>query len=101
MLISRRRFLHKMGLAATLAAPTIIPSSAFGRSMTAPSDRICLGHIGVGGRGSDLLRSLLQVDGQHSVAVCDLFSDRRVERALKVDQFYGDKFNMAYRSCAQ
>ena len=65
---TRRQFVKKLSGAAatTIIAPAIIPASAFGRSTTAPSDRITLGHIGVGGRGSDLLRSFLQVDNQQS-----------------------------------
>ncbi len=98
---SRRVFLKTCG-AAVCAAPTIIPASAFGRTGTPPSDRVTLGHIGVGGRGSDLLNSFLQVDGQQSIAVCDPFTHKRQERAAQIDAFYADKFGRpANKNCAQ
>ena len=85
---SRRRFLYKMSKAAAIiGCPAIIPSSAFGRSTTPPSERVTLGHIGVGGRGGDLLNSFLQVDGQQSIAVCDPFTYKRDERAKQIEYF--------------
>lgn len=100
---TRRQFVKKLTGAATTAivAPTIIPASAFGRSTTAPSDRITLGHIGVGGRGSDLLRSFLQVDGQQSLAVCDPFTYKRAEGAAEIETFYAEKWQRSnYNACA-
>jgi hypothetical protein len=98
---SRRQFLKKMAGIAAISAPVIIPSSAFGRSLTPPSERIALGHIGVGGRGSGVMRSFLQVDGQQSVAVCDPFQEKREQRAADIDTFYADKFSAAnYKACA-
>jgi predicted dehydrogenase len=47
---------------------------------TAPSKKIQLGHIGVGGQGTNLLRNFLAVDSAASVAICDPFRERR-ERA--------------------
>ena len=101
-LCTRRGFLKRSSVAVlAITAPTIIPASAFGRTSTPPSERITLGHIGVGGRGSDLLRGFLQVDGQQSIAVCDPFTDKRKQRAAEIDQFYADKLNKAsYKACA-
>ncbi len=51
----RRRFLKKSLVAAGAVsiAPTIIPSSAIGRNgAVPPSDRIVVGGIGIGGRGT-------------------------------------------------
>lgn len=55
---TRRKFLA--GAASTTLGLTYIPSSVFARP--APSDRLNLGHIGIGGRGRRFLRPLAQVD---------------------------------------
>jgi len=81
--------------AAAIGIPTIIPASALGRITTPPSDRITLGHIGVGGRGGDLLNEFLQVEKSQSVAVCDCFGDRRQARAQQINAHYADKFGLA------
>ena len=52
---SRRQFLRQssVALGAALAAPALIPASALGRNgATAPSERINMGFIGLGGQGS-------------------------------------------------
>ena len=56
--VSRRNFLQVA--ASAVAAPYVITSTALGNADTPPaSDRVTLGHIGVGGRGMDLLRGFL------------------------------------------
>jgi len=71
---TRRRFLTSS--TAALAAPLVMPTSRlFGE--TAPSNTIRLGHIGVGGQGSTLLRNLLGVKGAMSAAIADPFRSRR------------------------
>ena len=57
-LVSRRDVLK--GLAAgTLASPLVITSKALGDAVTPPaSERIAIGHIGVGDRGRDLFREI-------------------------------------------
>ena len=65
---NRREFI-RTGVAAAFAIPAIVPSSAFGRGrVPAPSDRVTLGHIGVGGQGTGLLRGFLQLEDCRSVA---------------------------------
>jgi len=87
--INRREFI-RTGAAAALAIPAIVPSSAFGRGrVPAPSDRVTLGHIGVGGQGTGLLRGFLQLEDCRSVAVCDPFRGRREAAAQEVDAHYG------------
>ncbi len=66
---SRRSFL-KATAAATIAAPTIVPSTVFGA--TAPSNRITLGCVGVGNKGIDILRKFIQFKDCQIVAVCDV-----------------------------
>lgn len=80
--ITRRDFL-KGASAAVIGAPYIIPSSALGlKGTTAPSNRVTLGCIGVGGRGQYDMRQLMKYGGQ-IVAVCDVKSDVR-ERARRL-----------------
>jgi len=52
--LTRRRFLTRGAMAASaLALPYYIPASALGRDgAVAPSNRIVMGGIGLGGRGS-------------------------------------------------
>jgi predicted dehydrogenase len=74
--VSRRNFLKYASAAA--AAPYVITSTALGNADTPPaSDRITLGHIGVGGRGTDLLRGFLQCKDCQSVAAADAYASRR------------------------
>ncbi|MCD6303738.1 MAG: Gfo/Idh/MocA family oxidoreductase [Planctomycetes bacterium] len=92
-----RRGLLKATAAAGLGAafPAIVPSSVFGA--TAPSNRVTLGHIGVGGRGSALLRGFLALRESRSVAVADPFTNRREGAAARIDEHYGGKGCKAYR----
>jgi hypothetical protein len=73
--LHRRQFLSTTLSAAGAAvmAPTIIPSSALGRDgAAAPSERIVMGGIGIGRRGTyDLSCFLPQPDVQF-VAICDI-----------------------------
>ena len=79
--LNRRSFLRRT--AAGAIAPMIVPSSVLGNATTpAPSNRVAIGHIGVGGQGTGLLRNFLNVAGAQSVAICDCFASRR-ERAQK------------------
>jgi len=66
--ISRGDFL-KAG-AAGLAGLTVIPNTAMGKALghTAPSDKLNIAGIGVGGRGSGVLHEL---ESQNIVALCD------------------------------
>jgi hypothetical protein len=71
-----RRTLLKATAAA--AAPYVITSTALGNADTPPaSERITLGHIGVGGEGGLLLRFFQRCKGLQSVAVVDAYKDRR------------------------
>lgn len=64
--------------AAAIAAPYVITSTALGDADTPPaSDRVTLGHIGVGNRGRGLLRGFMRCKGVQSVAVSDAYKSRR------------------------
>lgn len=95
---SRRIFLKSS--AAVIAAPFIVPSSVFGRNSIPPSDRVTLGHIGVGGRGGSLLNSHLQLNDSMSVAICDTFESTRQQRVKEVNDFYAAQFKQpGYEGC--
>ncbi|MCD6392531.1 MAG: Gfo/Idh/MocA family oxidoreductase [Planctomycetes bacterium] len=87
--VTRRAFLR--GTAAFAAAPYIVPASVFGRDgKVPPSERIILGGIGIGNRGSHDLRWMLPEADVQFVAACDPNKSRR-ERVKKiVDTHYGN-----------
>lgn len=73
---TRRDFLKKSSILA--AAPYVITSKALGDARTpAASERITVGHIGVGGQGKDLFAAMRAVLQSQSVAVADCYKDRR------------------------
>src|SRR5450756_602513 len=103
MTLSRRKFLTRGAMAAsTVALPFIIPASALGRGGTvAPSERILLGGIGLGGRGSyDLGWMLSEADVQW-VAVCDALKSRREAAKRIVDGKYGNQDCAVYGDMRQ
>jgi len=87
--MTRREFVKRTAL--FLAAPAVIPASAFGRSGTAPSNRLGIAVIGVGGMGGGHLDGLLWRDDVKVLAVCDVDSKRRAEAADKVTKRYADE----------
>jgi hypothetical protein len=87
----RRGFLKGAAAAgACLSIPTFVPASALGRNgFTAPSERILVGGIGIGSRGTyDMQCFLEQSDVQFS-AVCDIKESRRQAVKKIVDEKYG------------
>jgi predicted dehydrogenase len=88
--ISRRGFLQKT--AALAAAPYFVPATALGRGgKVAPSERILLGGIGIGGRGSYVLRWMMQEKDVQFIADCDANKQRRERVKQMVDAKYGNK----------
>lgn len=78
---TRREFI-KSGIVAgaALSMPVIIPSTVLGANT--PSNRVNIGHIGVGNRGRGLLRGSLSKKNAQVVGISDCFSSRR-EAAIK------------------
>ena len=71
-----RRNLLKAGLAAA-AAPYVIASTALGADGAKPaSERIAIGFIGLGGRGSGILQHFIQQGVSEPIAVCDAWKNR-------------------------
>jgi predicted dehydrogenase len=80
--MTRRGFLA--GSASSLAFPYVITTSALGGgSKVAASERVTLGHIGVGNQGSFLFKQFQKAKGTQSVAVADAYKDRREKRAVE------------------
>jgi len=113
--LSRRTFIKKAGIAAaTVAAPTVVPSTVFGAK--APSNRITMGFIGVGGMGTNDMRNFMGQPDVQILAVCDpvkatnqyghwythgwngSYFGREAARMI-VDDYYSSKSAGSYKSC--
>ena len=70
----RRGFLKSAAIA---GAPAILPAQT-------PSDTLRVAFVGVGNRGSALLKQMLRVAGVRVVAVCDILPDRAAAAAKAV-----------------
>lgn len=85
--LSRRRFLGTAVLG--LGAPFVVPASALGlNGTTAPSNRITLGCIGVGGMGMGNMNSFLRFDDVQVIAVCDVDQAHLNAAQNRVTQHY-------------
>jgi len=103
MTLTRRRFLAQGALAAgALALPYYVPASALGRGgAVAPSERIVMGGIGMGGRGSYDLGYLLTQPDVQWVAVCDVLKAKREAAKNVVDKKYGNQDCAVYGDLRQ
>jgi predicted dehydrogenase len=91
--LNRRSFLQTALAAAggVAAAPTLIPSSALGRDgFVAPSERIVMGGIGIGGRGTFVLNWMMGFPDVQFVANCDPQKARREATKRVIDGKYGN-----------
>lgn len=92
--LDRRQFLRSAATTAVGAAafPYVVPSSALGRDgNVAPSNRIVHGCIGVGSRGTGVMRGFLGHAQVQIVAVCDVDQRHRARAKDLVDERYGNK----------
>lgn len=81
-----------------MLAPTLIPASVLGRGgSVAPSERIVLGGIGIGSRGSYVLRHMLNEPGVQCVAVCEPQQSRREAARDLVNRKHGHNDCATYR----
>ncbi|MBN1420928.1 MAG: Gfo/Idh/MocA family oxidoreductase [Planctomycetes bacterium] len=94
--LSRRCFVKAAG--AALAAPLFLPARALGRDgVVWPSERILLGGIGIGSRGTSDLRWMLNEKDVQFLAVCDIRKERRLDVKNIVDQHHFSKDCAMYR----
>jgi len=97
--LSRRQLL-KRALAASgaFAVPNIVPAAVLGRGgAVPPSERIVMGAIGLGGRGSSDLGWMLGESDVRFVAVCDVRKGNREGAMNAVNDKYNNKDCAAYR----
>lgn len=92
--LSRRDFLKRSAAVGAAAAwPAILPARLFGQN--APSNRIGVGIVGVGGMGQMHVDTLLGFPEVRIVAVCDVDRVHRETAVRKVNVAYGNQ------DCAQ
>jgi predicted dehydrogenase len=87
--IDRRSFLGTAGVVAGSAFASTALS--YGR-ISGSNDRIALGHIGLGNRGSGLHLMASRLKGKYNVetvAVCDLWKNNRDRAAVNAERYYG------------
>ena len=100
--LNRRQFLRKAAgaSAAAVGFPYVVASSALGKAgsprRVAPSNRIVMGCIGMGGQGTGNMRGFLGKREVQVVAVCDVIESRRQKAKGIVDRHYGDKGCASY-----
>jgi predicted dehydrogenase len=88
--LTRRSLLR--GALAAAAAPYVITSfSLAGADRPLPSNRLAMGCVGVGGRGSGDMRGFLSFDEVQVVAVCDIDKTYRERARDTVNQHYGSQ----------
>lgn len=92
MMLSRRRLLRTAaGAGAVLAAPMFVKAAALGRGgAVSASERIVVGGIGIGGRGSYVLSCFLAEPEVQFVAVAEVKRARREAVKKSVDARYGN-----------
>lgn len=97
--VNRRGFLKTaLQAGALLSLPQVIPGSVLGlNGAVAPSERIVLGAIGIGNRGSYDLGCFLQEPDVQFVAICDVKENRRLEVKKRADSKYGNSDCSMYR----
>ncbi len=98
-ILTRRQLLKKAaGASSALLAPFVVPASVLGKNgEVAPSERIVLGGIGIGGRGQHVLGDLMANREVQFVAICDVRAERRKAIKNMADSKYGNKDCATYR----
>ena len=97
--VLRRGFLA--GALAALSAPQIIPASALGlEKQMPPSERITIGMLGVGNRGTDSLRAMRPLPDHQVVAIADCRRERAVLAQKTVNEFYAQRLGrQEFKGC--
>src|SRR6266498_4653208 len=102
--LSRRKFFKRAAAVTSgaVAIPYFIPARALGRDgAVAPSERIVLGAIGIGNRGSYVLGCFLPEPGVQFVAIAEVKEERRLAVKKKADDLYGNNDCAMYRDCRE
>ena len=80
---SRRDFLNRSSQAATALALGLTSTS---RAAVGPNEKVRLGFIGVGNRGSQLLHSFMRHDDAQVAALCDVYQPYLARDRSQVDR---------------
>ena len=100
---TRREFVCRMaaGAAAAVAAPVILPSSAFGAAgQTAPGNRVAVGLIGMGKMMWGHLQGCLSREDVQVVAICDVERNRLKVCQDLIAETYSKRFGQDYKGVA-
>lgn len=97
--MTRRGFFGAVGAAA--AAPYIIPATALGgEGRPAPSERITMGFVGVGGQGMGDMGGFMGFPEVQVVAVCDVDARHRTAAQERVENHYAQaRASGTYQGC--
>ncbi len=97
--LTRRDFLHHAAaIGAAVSLPSIVPSTVFGAN--APSNRITMGMIGMGGQMGGHLSSMLSHRDVQVLAVCDVDQGKLQSAKQSVERRYGnDTTSGTYKGC--
>ena len=85
--IPRRDFL-KTASSVVFSAPLLVSSNVLAFSA---NDRVSIGCIGAGGRGSDKIRAFIRETDAQILAVCDVFEEKRNVAKQLVEERYVEK----------
>jgi len=96
--LGRRRFLKgAVAAGAAVAAPLVVPGRVLGLDgAVSPSERITLGAIGIGNRGSYVFGCFLEESDVMCLAVCDVKANRRQAAKQRADAKNGNNDCAAY-----
>jgi len=97
--LTRRRFLKStLKAGGLLLAPQIVRGSVLGlNGAVPPSDRIVMGGIGLGNRGTYDLSCFLGEPDVQFVAIADIKAARREDIKKRADEKYGNQDCAMYR----
>ncbi|MBN2588264.1 MAG: Gfo/Idh/MocA family oxidoreductase [Sedimentisphaerales bacterium] len=97
--LTRRDFLQKAAaVGAAMSIPSIVPSTVFGAN--APSNRITMGMVGMGGQMGGHLRGMLSRNDVQVLAVCDVHQGRLMQAKQNVESTYGgNTASGTYKGC--
>jgi len=89
---NRRDFITKSALAATVLSLGLNSLTASGSRFTRANDKIRMGFIGVGNRGSQLLRLFMTQPDCEVAALCNLYEPYLMRDYSKVDKRYTEGY---------
>ena len=89
---NRRQFLNdSIKLAGLVSIPTFVPRTSLGYGRTPPSDRITMGVIGCGGKGSHNTKEFLKDERVQVIAACDVDANHLARCVSLVNDHYGNR----------